>query len=304
VSKQQLGYAHQRAVRKAERDVVRVKHGMRFVITIRVENREHVVRVHHNEHYAANGIAILATAYIGDAYLREALVGEIGCSRGAPYARTGRTIGRGRYQCMPMRRRVRKMHVYELALIWPLLEEVFAHIMTELRRGWVVKEAWHTRRGPSWERGAHATVALDDRLLSHQIALEDFLHRKHKYLDRYVALIKRWLGKYTMKRGYSAKQLRKLRGVQKTADFWAATRLTFAAREYIFYCMSTREERLLREILRLYELPGVGESSQGSLPERHLPELTKVRLYIRPKERTRHARGCVVFEILPIRKKG
>ena len=313
-------------LKKARDDVKRLKRQMRFVITLEPADdpmRELGLasdgfRVIVNSRYIANGIAVLGPAHVHGIYLPEVLLLEISISRGAPYgtvektSRKARRASRGsgvrvrssRY--LKSRRRVRKIEMDEVALVWPTIEEFLAYAMHEARKKWKTQGKWFVKKGRGHERGIYAVISHEDGILHHKILYEDFCHRKHKYLDFYVASIKRWLKPYKVKK-HQRQKVRSYQGMGSAADLWSAKNLTRLAREYMFFRLDWREQMIMREIIGVYNLPDLGCTLRlGRNPispkAMDLPEATKIAIYVRPKERTRQAKNCIVFEILPPHK--
>ncbi|PIR44777.1 MAG: hypothetical protein COV10_02740 [Candidatus Vogelbacteria bacterium CG10_big_fil_rev_8_21_14_0_10_51_16] len=293
-------------IRKAMGDARRLREDMRFVILLEGGQVDSLFastgcRIVENHRYVGNGIAVLGPALVHGVFMPDVLLCEISLSRGAPYATS--EIGRNGARCyLSRRRRVRKLESEELHLVWPVVEDILEHVMTETRKGWTTQGPWYWRKGRKAERGVYAVVSDEDGLLHHKVLLEDLRYRRHKYLDRYVRAIRYWLRGY--KRQYSDEQVRSYRGMQKVADLWGASRLSRLAREYIHSALVGREQQLLTRIISVCGLKHPiaelrAHCSVSSSSSILLSATERVWFYVRPKERTSHAKGCVVFEVVP-----
>lgn len=202
---------------RARRDAGRLKKIARWVVV--VDENGNILDLINNEPYLANVFAVLGPANVCGEDIREAVLLEIGISRGCPYART-ESSRTGKNRVARRRQKVADLSMNQLRTIWPTLLSVLEECVTSARERWTIKGAWSARTNAGmkeFERGISFSVSSSDQLLREVFLLRDMAHRK--YLHKTARIIAHFLRRYKYA-FYPERQLRSLAGVQKVVDLW------------------------------------------------------------------------------------
>ena len=289
------------SARKAIDDGRRVKKGARvaIVLTEKVEGEVYEHRVLLNKHYIANTIAILGPATVAGQLIPHAVLAEVSLSRGEPYGETSRTNGHGLVR-LTDRTPVRTLTRSEAVHLWPIVEDILCWIAEDARSRWKSQEEWWLNRDTRVPRGVSAVISSRDTVFYEKVLLEDFAYRKRKFLRRYAGFLRHWLAGYH-RFGYTDAQVKRFPSVQKAVDFWGNTQINAQCRRYLFESLAPHGKAIFRKAVTLAGHPDPATLAAPLFTEASvsLPSLECIALYIRPKERVRQSKKCVVFQILP-----
>lgn len=286
---------------KIREDGKRIRRAARWVLV--VDDRGIVIDIIHNTNYVANIIAVIGPVVICGVCIPEAVLLEIGVSRGRPYAKA-ECKRDGVYRQFNCRKKAGELSLAQLNSTWPAIIAAIEECIREARAGWSFKIGWRTRttanKMKEYERGVYFSISSKDVLLHEAFLLRDVVNRT--YLERDAYLISYFLRRYKFVY-YPAKQLKSFKGVHRVVDLWRKMTISprWSARyaQKVFRMLPPAKRSLFEHVADIYKLDlGENYENDKELQFRARQLLFPAHLQVRlDGEGKVHGLGCSVFEV-------
>lgn len=178
-----------RDVATAKRQVERERKHARYVITIDKEGRPTAFK--ENQHPQINVLAVVGPAFVGDTFLEETILLEIGFGHTYPYRRTGGLRNGSRPICVGVRSRFASITMAQLKNAFPEIRRVLVENMRTVtdQWNWTIREMPYrtlgnydymtgTAKGMKRIKGVRYSVSFDDTAMLASVLRSELLYRQ------------------------------------------------------------------------------------------------------------------------------